>query len=489
MNNSPLYQAAANLAAQTLAFTDRDLDQPWSWGPHDEGVRFAFLGSYQELRELAVSLRQARYAAGRPPTTAQHILAQHHTTYRDLQAVLLGVTDELYSQAPSPNDWPLRYVLGHVVGAERHFFTLVHYGLARHLANDGRSPRLPDGETDKVVGAYADFRAIMDGQGVTAMLAFYDVLHQRMLAEFAGMSEAALAAPSIWWEEQEFPLAHRLHRFDAHARQHIIHAEKTLDALGQPPTEVQRLLRQVYQALAEAEGQLIGAPEIGLAEQMALAEKITGRAAEVAALVQDARALLAAVKTNDLDLIHVVLQANPTLVNARDQNGLSAVMVAAYHGQREVLDVLLEKGAALSIFEGAATGREAAVRAALEEWPGWLNEYSVDGFTPLQTACFFGHEAVALLLIAQGADVNAVARHEFGIRPVHAAAANGHHAILRALLDHGADVNARQQHDFTPLHEAYRRGDEAMVQLLLAYGADPTLKDDQGRVPPAMASA
>ena len=365
----------------------------------------------------------------------------------------------------------------------------MHYGLARHLANDGRSPRLPDGETDKVVGAYADFRAIMDGQGVTAMLAFYDVLHQRMLAEFAGMSEAALAAPSIWWEEQEFPLAHRLHRFDAHARQHIIHAEKTLDALGQPPTEVQRLLRQVYQALAEAEGQLIGAPEIGLAEQMALAEKITGRAAEVAALVQDARALLAAVKTNDLDLIHVVLQANPTLVNARDQNGLSAVMVAAYHGQREVLDVLLEKGAALSIFEGAATGREAAVRAALEEWPGWLNEYSVDGFTPLQTACFFGHEAVALLLIAQGADVNAVARHEFGIRPVHAAAANGHHAILRALLDHGADVNARQQHDFTPLHEAYRRGDEAMVQLLLAYGADPTLKDDQGRVPPEMASA
>jgi ankyrin repeat protein len=116
-----------------------------------------------------------------------------------------------------------------------------------------------------------------------------------------------------------------------------------------------------------------------------------------------------------------------------------------------------------------------------------VNEYSRDGFTPLQLACFFGHEEIALWLMDQDADVNAVAKNKQQVRPVHAAAANGNLTLLQALLARGADVNARQEGDFTPLHEAANNGHMAMAQLFLQHGADVNAKSAQGQTPLALA--
>ena len=81
------------------------------------------------------------------------------------------------------------------------------------------------------------------------------------------------------------PLEFRLHRFDAHLRQHTIQAEKTLLAVMGAPNETKRLIRIVYAALAEVEGILFGVDSIGDANQISVADRITGWTAEISVVI------------------------------------------------------------------------------------------------------------------------------------------------------------------------------------------------------------
>jgi hypothetical protein len=80
----------------------------------------------------------------------------------------------------------------------------------------------------------------------------------------------------------------RLHRFDAHMRQHTIQMDKTRQALGLEPNEAQRLLRLIYAALAEVQALLLGAGEIGLPAAQALAAEIEARSDEVDGVLKGA---------------------------------------------------------------------------------------------------------------------------------------------------------------------------------------------------------
>ncbi|MCL4264463.1 MAG: ankyrin repeat domain-containing protein [Anaerolineae bacterium] len=482
-----LYTAVTHLANAAHALTDADLGQPFTWGKHDEGIRLALLGTTQELRQLAVQLTQERTAKELSVTAVQRLLAQNHAGFRDLEAVLLGVSDEQYSQEPAPGEWPLRYVLGHIVGAERRFLSLAQTGVTHHRAGEAPPP-LPDDAPETIIGPYADFRAIMEEGTLAEMLTYFRAMHFRSWELFGGLTDAELAAPSpLWWEEETYAVQYRLHRFDAHLRQHLLQAIKTLAQLGQPQTEASRLVRLLYNALAEVEALTIGAPDVGAVAQTALAQIIEQRTADITAVIQQTRALETAVKSSDLPTVQNILQQAPRLVNALDQSRLSLVLTAVYHNQPAIARALGDAGAELSIFSAAATGSLEKVQAHVAEWDGWLQEFNTDGYTALQLACFFGHEATALWLIEQNADVNAIARNHMKITPVHAAAANGNLTVLRALLTKAADVNAQQQGGFTALHEAARTNNVALAQLCLEFGADFHVTTDDGQTPLALA--
>jgi uncharacterized protein len=481
-----LYNAVRRLAAATINLSDADLGQPYRWGAHeDEGTRFALLGSMHELRALAVHLAAERRRDGPPMTRAQHALAQYHAAYRDLQAVLQGVTAEEYEQPPAPGEWPLRYVYAHMVGAERHFFALVHYGLRRQRES-GESidypPKLPDGEANRLLGPFEEFYNLMETGSMADMAAYHAVQHDRALVEFAGMSDAEIDGPSIWWEGEPFTLEYRLHRMDAHLRQHTIQVEKTLDAVRGASGEAQRLLRLVYAALAEVEAAAIGAPDLGAAEQAALAAQLVDRSAEVTAAVARAHEFVAAIKVGDSDRVTGLLAGAAGLANATDDAGVPAARLAVYHGRPEIAAALAEAGAELQIWDGAALGRLEIVEAAHKRWGEFiLNDYSRDGHTPLGLAAFFGHEDIARWLIEKGADVHAVSQNPMRVQPLHSAVAGNHTEIARLLLAAGADANAEQQDGFRPLHAAAQNGNAELVALLLEYGADPSLADARGR--------
>lgn len=303
-----LAQAVFNFAQATRKLSDADLERDYTWRYHDEGLRFALIGTYHELRDLAATTAAERAAYGHPISIAQRVLGQYHLAYRELQASLLGADDALASRTPAPGEWPIWVALWHMIETEQSFFPRCRYAVDQMhagaemqvMSNDERWALLAEEpETDParllriIYGdavrttaeeAAAPLPSALHGS-FFELLEYYDTLHHAILSDLATLTDAETLAPSLWWEDEPIPVRYRLHRFDAHLRQHSIQVEKTLAALEQPPTEAERLLRLVYAALAEAEGAALGSPHADTPAWHALADTIVARTVEIGRLL------------------------------------------------------------------------------------------------------------------------------------------------------------------------------------------------------------
>ena len=275
-----LYETIVTFAQRACNLADAELERAWVWKDYEEGIRFAFFRTYEELRELAARLHAQRSASQNPMTAAQHILAQYHAAFRDLQAVLLGVGDELAQQPPQPEEWPLRIVLLHMVEAETNFLFLNRYAIERERAQDSRPAALTE-EDWNTFWAVEPFNKLSNDSSFSDLLDYHRQVHQRILETFETVSDAELGILATFWESTPMPIEFRLHRFDSHLRQHTIQAEKTLAGLGVQPNEARRLLRLIYAALAEVESVQIGAIEFGAESIQALAAQISQRVEEI----------------------------------------------------------------------------------------------------------------------------------------------------------------------------------------------------------------
>jgi uncharacterized damage-inducible protein DinB len=490
MGHEVLFTAVSALAEAAHAFSDVDMSQPFLWRKHGEGVRLGLIGTHHELQELAATLAARRSQAGPPATLVQQVLGQIHTAYRELQAALLGVTDAQFDQEPAAGEWPLRIILGHIFEAERAFFSLIISGLAQQQAGAARPFTFPDGEVERVTGSLDAVYDIIDNQPLATIRQHYDDFHQRVRTELQNLTDEQVLGPSpLWWEAEEYSLQYRLHRCEAHMRQHLVQIEKTLLLLNCPETEARRFLRLIFRALASVENAALGAPGLGQAEQQALATSIVERTAVLQQVVSDCRRLETAVTDNNMQTITQITAAHPALAKAIGQNGLPLLMNAIYQRKTAVADAFVAAGAEPDIFAAAALGDVARLQTLAEMWSGYLNFFAKDGFTPLQLACYFNQEAAALWLIEHEADVNAVAKNKMKIAPLHAAATHGNLTILRALLEKGAEVNAAQEGGYTAVHQAAHRNNVPMAHLLLEFGADPHQPDANGQTALQLAQA
>jgi ankyrin repeat protein len=103
---------------------------------------------------------------------------------------------------------------------------------------------------------------------------------------------------------------------------------------------------------------------------------------------------------------------------------------------------------------------------------------AINGNTALMMAAFKGNRPAVEALIAKGAAVNLP-----GWTPLHYAAAGGDIDIAGLLLTHGAKIDApspRPSGSYTPLMMAAREGRDDAALFLLKRGADRRLKNGEG---------
>src|SRR5579862_9807092 len=87
-----------------------------------------------------------------------------------------------------------------------------------------------------------------------------------------------------------------------------------------------------------------------------------------------------AIKTGDLSRVEALLEADPELASAKDDNGVSAVLTSIYRGQGEIRDMLLAQNPQLEIYDAAATGNLDRVKVLVDKDPSLAKSYSPDGF-------------------------------------------------------------------------------------------------------------
>jgi hypothetical protein len=282
MGLTSLSEAVDYFAQRTAGFDEAALnDEGWQWHGYEQ-VRYAFLETMLELRQIAVDLAAARIQQNQPPTLAQRVLAQHQRAYRDLLALFIGITEADFDRLPAPKEWPLREVLIHATITERGFMHVIEHALAEHRRGVTDLTPRPSEAMDYL--NHAEVQAIFDGS-MAGNLTYYRQSHAEVQSAFLALSDSELDIPSLWWEGELFPLRFRLQRFEIHLAEHINQAEKTRLGIGRPLTEAEQLLRQTYEALAEVEGVLIGFEAAGGDPLQALAQSLIDRANNVADFV------------------------------------------------------------------------------------------------------------------------------------------------------------------------------------------------------------
>jgi ankyrin repeat protein len=183
--------------------------------------------------------------------------------------------------------------------------------------------------------------------------------------------------------------------------------------------------------------------------------------------------LLDACRRNDLERAQALVTADPTLLTRQAATGETPLLTALYHRSRETASWLGDQDWSRTLFEAAALNDTDRLDAILAADPAAADTYSVDGWTPLHLAAFFGAAPAADLLLSHGADHRRIARNTVANTSLHAALAAKHLPLVALLLNAGADPGVECD-GYTPLAIAEAGGFEAgaeLVRAALARGA------------------
>lgn len=197
--------------------------------------------------------------------------------------------------------------------------------------------------------------------------------------------------------------------------------------------------------------------------------------------------LFKAIEGGDLDEIQELLEIDPRLASARNPDGASALMWAAYYRQAAIAEVLMNQGLRPNVFEASALNLDDRLKDLLHADRALVDSYSFDGWTPLHLAAHFGSLDALRTLLSNGASHRAVSHNSNGNQPLQAAAAGRQDAAVALLLEVGADVDAPSEGGFTALHSAAASGDVGLTRRLLEAGARVDVEAQGGKTPMELA--
>jgi ankyrin repeat protein len=181
----------------------------------------------------------------------------------------------------------------------------------------------------------------------------------------------------------------------------------------------------------------------------------------------------------------LLIAVDPAMVNGKDKNGRTPLLIAAELGHPGVIELLLEEGADVSAETGTGDAfhtasyfnRKETVELLLRK--GFeINAQSRALGTALQAASHRGHKEIVALLLDKGADVNM--NGGFQGTALQAAIARRSIDTIMLLLSKGADINIQSEIHGTALRTAVIHNYKYLVELLLRKGAGINTRSGQG---------
>jgi ankyrin repeat protein len=118
------------------------------------------------------------------------------------------------------------------------------------------------------------------------------------------------------------------------------------------------------------------------------------------------------------------------------------------------------------------------IKKAVKNQPNCINQINHNSFTPLILAAYKGNIEIVELLLFEGAKINY--QSEMGTA-LTAAVFKGNIDISKLLLEFKADPNGTDLNGITPLMYAVQFKNKDMIKLLLSFDADKSILDKKGK--------
>ncbi|XP_036138721.1 kinase D-interacting substrate of 220 kDa isoform X2 [Monomorium pharaonis] len=190
------------------------------------------------------------------------------------------------------------------------------------------------------------------------------------------------------------------------------------------------------------------------------------------------RSLASYITDDNLVGLQSFLENKRVQVDDRDENGSTALILAATKGKIHFVRELINHGADVNAEDAdnwtalLCAAKEGYTEICLEllEHGADLEHRDMGGWTALMWATYKGKSATVTMLLEHGADVNA--HGNFHISSLVWAAGRGNTDIVKDLIAHGSKVNVGDKYGTTALVWASRKGCVEIVDMLLKAGAN-----------------
>ncbi|XP_067660182.1 putative ankyrin repeat protein RF_0381 [Haliotis asinina] len=187
-----------------------------------------------------------------------------------------------------------------------------------------------------------------------------------------------------------------------------------------------------------------------------------------------------ACKGDNVEIIKYLLKHDTVDINSRDEKGWTPIMHGASLGDKDVFDVLIDKGADLSqVGEDKETILHLACEGNNVEIIKYLLNHSIvdidsrdeKGWTPIMHGASHGHKDVFDVLVEAGADLSLVNGYRETI--LHLACKGGNVEIIKYLLKHDTvGINSRNMNGWTPVMHTVFEGHNDAFGVLVEAGVD-----------------
>lgn len=132
------------------------------------------------------------------------------------------------------------------------------------------------------------------------------------------------------------------------------------------------------------------------------------------------------------------------------------------------------------IFDSCRKGDLESVKAIYNKSPDIINSKNKDGYSPLILACYYGNIKVVSFLIDKINSVNGSSQYGSALM---AAVVKGNLDVVKLLLDKNADPNITDNKGVSALHYAVMFKNIEITKVLIEAKADKNIKDNNGKSP------